>query len=475
MVPTGGTVSYAQIARQRLCAVTWPPALRGVFLLRTGVISQPDTLFEADAIPGALSAAAIGHLTDQTLGANISVVDRNFRLLYANAHYAKSCATTQEKLIGLSLFDLHGEAQMRELEPYFQRVHAGEEVTYVRLSRIGVLDSVWVTVSLSPWRDETGQVKGSVLVSMRVHELKVNAEALRAANERLTSHIDNSPLAMLELDKNLTVAGCSAQFRNLIGLDDATLIGAPILDLLAAGEATQPLAQAFARLQTGIETRNRVELALRHHSGVTVHSEWFNSALTDARGKLSSIMSLVQDTTARTLAEAQLRENAMRDPLTGLANRRALTDRIERAVQRCASHLALLLVDLDGFKPINDAHGHGVGDEVLCEVGRRLCGLAPGTATVARVGGDEFVLLVEGEFTSEVLANLGARIMQAIEAPYFLGRAVLRVSASIGVAQCPPAATNAVELMRQADAAMYEAKRAGKARVNIAPGQVTIR
>ena len=436
-------------------------------------MSPPDALpdVEVTAIPGELSAAAIGKLIDNTLGANISVVDRNYRLLYVNDYYAKSCATTQEKLIGRGLFDLHDEAQMRQLEPHFRRVLDGEIVTYVRLSQIGELDSQWVTVSLSPWRDSAGAVNGIVLVSMQVHALKTNAEALRAANERLTSHIYNSPLTKLELDKNLCIASCSTQFRSLIGLDHEPVIGAPILDVLAAGETLQPLALALARLQFGVETRNRVEVALRHASGATVHSEWFNSALTDAHGNISSIMSLVQDTTARTLAEAQLLAIAMRDPLTGLSNRRALTERIERALQSANTNasLALLLIDLDGFKPINDAYGHAVGDDVLCEVARRLNNLTEGADTVARIGGDEFVLLVEGETSHESLADFAARVMDAFEAPYLIGELQLHISASVGVAQYPPTAANAVELLRQADTAMYNAKRAGKARTHFAP------
>ena len=318
-------------------------------------MSQPDVSPDVSPVPGLLSAAAIGKLADSTLGAHISVVNRDYRLLYVNAQYAKACATTQNKLTGRSLYDLHNEAQMRELEPYFRRVHAGETVTYVRLSKIEDLDSTWITVSLSPWRNSAGEVQGSVLVSMPVHELKTNAEALRAANERLTSHIGNSPLSMLELDKHLNIASCSTQFRGLIGLDRDPVIGARLLDVLAGGNALQPLALALTRLQSGVETRNRVEVALRHATGATIHSEWFNSALTDAAGNVGSIMSLVQDTTARTLAEAKLLEIAMRDPLTGLRNRRALTDRIEWAVQSADTRVALLLIDLDGCKPINDA------------------------------------------------------------------------------------------------------------------------
>ena len=428
-----------------------------------------------NAIHGALSAAAIGQLVDSTLGANVSVVSRDYRVLYVNTHYAKTRATTPDKLIGLTLFDLHDGAQMREIEPYFRRAHAGETVTYDRLGHLDGMDSVWHTVSLTPWRDERGEIVGTCLVSMRVHELKVNAEALRSANERLTSHMDNSPLAVVELDKNLHIASCSNQFRRLIGMAANGLAQGSIFGALLPGEALLPLAEAFERLRAGDEARNRVEVPLRQASGLVVHTEWFNSALTDARGNVSSIMSLVQDTTARTLAEARLREIAMCDPLTGLSNRRALTERIEQTLQIADSSLALLLIDLDGFKPINDAYGHAVGDDVLCEVARRLKLMTRGRDIAARLGGDEFVLLVSGESTRESLAALAARVVMALEAPLLVNGLKVRVSASIGVARYPHCAGHATELIRSADVAMYAAKRAGKGRVQFAPDQVTIK
>ena len=136
---------------------------------------------------------------------------------------------------------------------------------------------------------------------------------------------------------------------------------------------------------------------------------------------------------------------------------------------------ALLLIDLDGFKPINDAHGHAVGDEVLCEVARRLTDLALGADRVARIGGDEFVLLLRGETLCERnqwLPEFAARIMHSLEAPYAVGNSRLQLSASIGVAQCIPVVPNAVALIRMADMAMYEAKMAGDARVHFAQSQV---
>ena len=196
-------------------------------------MSPAPALPELHAIPGALSAADIGQLVDQTIGANVSVVSRDSRIRYVNAHYARTHATTQDTLIG-------------------------------HLDRI---DSVWHTVSLSPRRDDTGELVGTVPVSMREHELKVKSEALRSAHERLTLHMDNNmdntPLAIVELDKNLNIASCSTQFRSLIGADAAAVTNASIFVALGADSGLVPLAQAFEPLQSGREVRNRVEAPLR--------------------------------------------------------------------------------------------------------------------------------------------------------------------------------------------------------------------
>ena len=237
--------------------------------------------------------------------------------------------------------------------------------------------------------------------------------------------------------------------------------------MLGNAERVKPLTDAFERLQTGVESSNRIEVALLHRNGKTVYSEWFNSALTDATGKVSSMMSLLQNTTARTLAEAQLQQMASHDPLTGLCNRRALTERVEQAISRTrrgGAPLALLFIDLDGFKRVNDQYGHGVGDEVLCEMARRLLSITRQSDVVARLGGDEFVLLVETEVSIASIHVLCDRIVQTFAFPCGFSGGETLVGASIGIALCPPAVSDTVELMRIADAAMYQAKRSGKGR-----------
>ena len=421
-----------------------------------------------------LTFDALGRILDGNLGAIVSLIDLDTRLHYVNARFAKSFNMTPAQMIGKTLFDLYDSAHSDAFMPHIRRAFSGETVTYDRLGPVVGSAGVWHTVAVMPWRDDAGKIIGAVSSSMSVHELKVTVEALRAANERLSSHMDNSPLAVVELDEQLCVVHCSTQLSDVLGISAQAVVGQPLLQVLAAlgnGDRAELLKDALERLQRGSETRNRVEVALLHQSGKTVYCEWFNSALTNAAGHVSSMMSLVQNTTARTLAEAQLQQMATRDPLTGLCNRRAFTERLEQASLRSRRNgetLALLFIDLDGFKAVNDRYGHGVGDEVLCEVARRLLLAVRPSDVVARLGGDEFVVLVEFDVSMASARALGERVRVAMAEQCEFSGGQTTVSASIGIALCPPAIRDPVELMRIADAAMYQAKRDGKGRIHFA-------
>jgi len=415
-----------------------------------------------------LSFASLGRILDNNLGAIVSLMDLDTRLHYVNARFAKSFLMEPAEMIGKTLFELYDKSHTDAFMPYIRRAFAGEEVYYERLGPVVGSAGIWHTVAITPWRDFSGRIIGAATSSMRVHELKVMVEALRVATERLSSHMDNSPLTVLEFDAHQHVSRCSGQVTDLLGIAPEALIGRTLLPVLGDDRQTQPLADAFTRLRQGLETRNRVEVALTHRNGATVYSEWFNSALTDATGRVSSMMSLVQDITTRTLAELQLKKFATHDPLTGLYNRRALTERLEQAVARVKRHgapAAVLFLDLDEFKSVNDQHGHNAGDEVLCEVARRLLAITRESDVVSRLGGDEFVVLTETDVSQQSITALAERIMRALEHPCHFSSGRATVGASIGVAVCPTSIMHASELIHLADAAMYAAKRSGKGRV----------
>lgn len=165
----------------------------------------------------------------------------------------------------------------------------------------------------------------------------------------------------------------------------------------------------------------------------------------------------------RVRMQEQLQHMARHDALTGLPNRQLFLDRLDAALaraQRSGDGFALLYLDLDDFKLINDRHGHAAGDQLLCEVAQRLRGVVRDVDTVGRIGGDEFVLLLEAVASAADAALVIAKIQQACRAPLALADASLTISPSIGMAMYPADGSGAAQLLGAADSAMYRAKQA---------------
>ena len=194
------------------------------------------------------------------------------------------------------------------------------------------------------------------------------------------------------------------------------------------------------------------------------------AAMTDEAGQLTHYIGVFSDITRLKTHEAQLAHIAHYDVLTGLPNRRLLGDRMQVALARARREqlpLAVCMLDLDGFKQVNDVHGHAAGDDLLVEVARRLQkGMREGD-TVARLGGDEFVLLLSDLQHPKESHSMLERVLQAIAQPIALGGAMVRVSASVGMTRYPHDDADADTLLRHADQAMYAAKQAGKNRYHL--------
>lgn len=421
---------------------------------------------------GLAQAETLAVLTRDT-GATIAVVNRALQVVYCNDEYARWFKTTPSEIVGKTLVDLYGVADSRRFMPFVERVLAGERLEYQRLLHNPYGAEEWRTICLTPAHDAEGQIAGFITSALDVHELQVSRSALREANQRLSSHMDNSPLAVLELDHELRLLHCSQRAVQLMGWEhEAPLDGRPLPDLLP--KADERLNCALKRLQGAQEGQNRVETSWIRPDGSEVHAEWFNSALTDAQGRVTSIMALVQDVSARVEIARQQQYMASHDALTGLYNRSAFHERLERSLVlagRVGTSVALLFIDLDGFKRINDEFGHQAGDEVLRIVARRLGHAVRDADTVARLGGDEFLVLLDADLTRELPQAIGQRILGALSQPIEVGGHPLCVGASIGVAMHPPLVGEIEVLMAAADQAMYAAKRGGKGRLHQAPAK----
>jgi diguanylate cyclase (GGDEF)-like protein len=194
---------------------------------------------------------------------------------------------------------------------------------------------------------------------------------------------------------------------------------------------------------------------------------WFSISgkpVFDSRGEFAGYHGVGSDITDRIRGAEQYRHLAHHDTLTSLPNRRLLSDRVEQAValaRRSGNRLALMLMDLDEFKAINDTHGHSTGDQVLVTIAQRLRVSVRESDTVARLGGDEFVVLLQDVGQHGDAARIAEKVIGAVRQPLQVGSLEFRLGTSIGIALFPDHADNPEHLLQQADISMYAAKHAG--------------
>ncbi len=286
-------------------------------------------------------------------------------------------------------------------------------------------------------------------------QLRLNAEIFDRSNE-----------AMLVTDRQNDIVAVNPAFTRLTGYLPEEAIGRNPR-ILRSGRHDKSFYEAMWKsiLEHGYW---RGDVWDRRKDGSLYPKFLSITALRDEAGQIVKYSAIFYDITERKAMEEQLESIAHFDALTGLPNRMLLHDRLEQAIavaERQHQHFALLFIDLDGFKPVNDTHGHAVGDEVLKLVGRRLGMLIRGMDTVARLGGDEFVVILTDIRNKENAGRVAEKIIRELSAPYEVDGRTLTVSASVGASIYPSDEKAAKELLRTADEAMYQAKRDGKRRV----------
>jgi diguanylate cyclase (GGDEF)-like protein/PAS domain S-box-containing protein len=264
----------------------------------------------------------------------------------------------------------------------------------------------------------------------------------------------------------LVSAGFVAELGQGRSLSD--VIGCTDFDIFSSEHASQALADELEIMRTGKPMVGKLERETFHDCP----DRWVSTTkwpLRDDAGEIIGTFGISRDVTGQVEAQHQLAWQALHDPLTNLANRVALMDRLAQglvALERQPGRIALLFVDLDDFKYINDSLGHDAGDHVLREVGRRFQRVARRTDTVARLGGDEFVLLCTALGKDDDLRLIGDRVMQALREP-LPGADALTLTGSLGAVATSDPSADPGELLQQADFAMYAAKRAGRDRLEL--------
>ena len=267
--------------------------------------------------------------------------------------------------------------------------------------------------------------------------------------------------ALVSADPDGTILDANPAMADLTGLPRKKLAGTSLLDHLPDGENAR-------RCLSLIREQGYVRdfpLEVRRTDGRLTPVLFNAAAYRDAAGGTEGFLASARDVTERVALEKRLEHQALHDGLTGLPNRALFLDRLGHALERSGRsgrRIAVLFLDLDNFKYVNDSLGHEAGDELLVEVGRRLPRCMRAGDTAARLGGDEFVVLLE-EIEGETEAQrVALRIAEGLEAPFLVARQEVFVTASLGLAVGVPKEDEPEDLLRSADIAMYAAKREGK-------------
>ncbi len=398
--------------------------------------------------------------------ARVSYIDRDYRYRFLNRHDEEWLERSRKELSGKRVVEVVGEDRFAQIKPLFDRVLKGEIVSAEQMLVQPDASVKWESVHYAPNRDSEGNVIGIYAVHTDVHEQKRNEEALRRANWMLSSHISNTPLAVMEWDREFKLVRWSPQAENIFGWDGDEVLGMLLADNQLIHEGDRDAARSLIeRLTSGGEPRATGLTRNYRKGGEVIWCEWYHSALLDDQGDIVSILSFVQDVSSRVEAEERLQYLATRDALTGLPNRLLLHERLSQAIaqaKRSGHRVGVLFIDLDRFKNVNDTLGHRIGDELLKAITQALSGALRETDLLARLGGDEFMVIVEEFDEPEVLGRIAQKLCVAVSHPIRIEEHDIYVTSSIGIAVYPDDSDDPEELLKHADVAMYRSKELGR-------------
>jgi len=421
---------------------------------------------EADSL---LSSSAVIQKVLDCLPSVIGYWDNALKNRLANKAYEQWFGIEASKLRGKHIWELLGDELYRLNLPHIEGALSGEPQTFERIIPNADGSSRHSLTNYIPdVRD--GEVKGFFVLLTDISAIKKAEAVLRGSEERFRSLVQDQTEVISRMRADGTYIFVNDVYCRFFGKTEQEMIGASwqtvvypddlqrVVDELAMLSASNPV----------VMIENRVLSAAGE-----VHWMQFSSrGIFDAHGQLTEIQSVGRDISDRKRAEEEVQKLAYKDPLTGLSNRRLMLDRLRIALATSARTMqygALLFLDLDKFKVINDTQGHGDGDLLLIEVAKRIVACVREVDTVSRQGGDEFVVLVERlgeslEEASRTVAKIAETIRLALAEPYQINNMHIHSSSSIGISLFCGHDKDVDELIKRADMAMYQAKDGGRNR-----------
>ncbi len=299
-----------------------------------------------------------------------------------------------------------------------------------------------------------------------ITEQRLAEGAVRESDRRIRDILENVQLIALTLDREGAITFANEYLLELLGYGEEEVVGQDWFELAVPAERRPPLRQNFqGEMASGaVAPHHESEIVTRLGERRLV--SWNNTVLQTLSGEVSGMACLGVDVTERRRVEEQLVHDAFHDALTGLPNRALFMDRLGSAMARSVRKpnylFAVLFLDVDRFKTVNDSLGHRAGDQLLIQIGRALAGVLRPGDTVARLGGDEFTILLDDLASSQDALRVTERVRDSLNSPFTIGGHEVFATASIGIALSSSRHEQPEELVRNADTAMYHAKADGR-------------
>ncbi|MGM9489156.1 putative bifunctional diguanylate cyclase/phosphodiesterase [Ideonella sp. YS5] len=380
------------------------------------------------------------------------------RCLFANKQYARTFGCDERSIVGRTFAEVIGETAAREIAPQVDHVLSQlEPVMYERRVQGGQGQPHWLEVNLLPHVGPDGTAQSCFVLINDITKHRLAEAAVRESEERLAKFMQGSAEGIV-FHKDGLVTDANPPICTLIGYSLQELLGRHVLSFIAP----EHVARVLAVMSAGQETA--YELAILHKDGTPIPVEFI--VRTMVRNGERYRMTIVRDMRDRHAAQERIHHLAHHDVLTGLLNRVAFMERLDQlmdAARGSEGRLALLFVDLDHFKRVNDSLGHLVGDTLLRTVASRITECLRASDVVARFGGDEFMVLLPAAQQREDAEEVAHKLLRAIEASMEVEGQSLSVTPSIGIAFFPDHGETPATLIKHADTAMYVAKSRGRA------------
>lgn len=391
----------------------------------------------------------------------IGHVDRNETFLFLNSQAGRFYGKSHDELIGRQVSTAYSDAGYRKIKPFIDAALSGKRTSFED-QMLADGNTYYYHAAYIPDKDENGAVNGFYAMAYDITSRKVSELRQAESEERLRTIANNLPVLISYIDRDMRYQFANAKYEEWLGVPAGHMIGKSVAELFGTDFFEQRKQYALRCLDgETVCFENEIKV-----NGVRKELEsTYIPHMKDGVGQGVYILS--SDITTVKTQERMLQQLARLDALTGLPNRRSYDEKLHETVARSARYehgFAVMFLDVDNFKKINDTQGHGAGDEVLKEIALRLVASVRETDIVSRLAGDEFTIILDEITKQEDAAGVAQKILDAVRKPFLIAGGSREVSVSIGITCASANATDVANITKAADDALYRAKAAGRNR-----------